>query len=403
MVAVKSIFGKKIGSASTNSLSPQKIKEAVKWAETIAALQKDNPDFVSLARVKARDYKKVKTFVAGTSRISAGERAKAVIEIIEVAKKYSLTSYGSVSNGSGAVAIGNSLGTFAYSQASDIYCNVVMAGRNSTGYAQHGTRDIRDMDFGRLAETAARKAISSADPVDIAPGKYTTIFEPLAVNDIIGYLASYAFNGRMFLEGRSFLAGKMGKPVVNKRVTILDDPVGVRGFAFPFDMDGVPKKKLVLIDKGIAKNVVYDSITASKAGKRSTGHSIGFPNPWGPIPLHLTLKGGRTSLADMIKSTKKGVLVTRLHYTNVIDPHKIIFTGMTRDGTFLIEDGKITRGVKNLRFTENLFEALNRIDDVSKDPLLVADEPGYGARFAHGAIVPAVKIRDFTFTSATEF
>jgi len=402
-ISVRAIFGKKIGSASTNSLDPKKIKETVKWAEQIAQFQKENPDFRSLPRVKSKDYHKIKTYVEKTARFSNIERANAVAKIVNVAKKYSLTAYGSVSNGVAEICIGNSLGTFAYAVCDDVFCNIVMSGSNSTGYIQAGARDIAKIDFSALAEIAMKKALTSANPIELTPGKYTTIFEPLAASEFLDYLGYYAFNGKLFQEGRSYLTGRLGSKIVDEWITIIDDPYNKTGFSFAFDFEGVPKKRFVLINKGVAKNVVYDSLTASRAKKKSTGHALTPPNPFGPVPLHLSMKAGDKGLDEMISATEKGILVTRFHYTNVVDPHKLIFTGMTRDGTFLIEDGKITKGLKNLRFTENIIEALNRLDVISKDAVLVASEPGYGGRFATGNIVPAMKIKDFTFTSATKF
>ncbi len=402
-VSIRAVFGKKIGSANTNSVSLDKIKETLHWAETIAKLQIENPYFDGLPRVDSKSYRKVTSFVSKTAQYEPRERAGAVLEIIRTAKRYGLVAYGSVSNGGATIAIGNTQGTFACNQTSDIFCNVVMATDHSTGYIQAGSSSIKDMNFQRLAEIAAEKALKSQNPIELAPGKYTTIFEPLAVSDIVGYLAYYAFNGRTYEEGRSFLADKLMTKVVDDRITIIDDPFCKVGFPAPFDFEGIPKKPLVLIDKGIAKNVVYDTLTAAKAKKKSTGHALAYPNPFGPIPLNLVMKGGRTSFEEMIATTKQGILVTRLHYTNVIDPYRIVFTGMTRDGTFLVENGVITKGIKNLRFTENLFEALNRVETISKDSVLVAEEPGYGGRMAHGSVVPALKIKDFAFTSATEF
>jgi len=402
-VLIRSIFGKKIGSAYTNSISPQKIKETLHWAETIARFQIDNPYFENLPVVKANQYKKVISYYPKTARISPKERANAVWEIIDIAKKHSLVCYGSVSNGNATIAVGSSFGTFAYNQSSDIFCNIVMATDNSTGYVQAGAKNLKDMSFQKLAKIAAEKALKSKNPAELTPGKYTTIFEPLAVSDLMGYLAYYAFNGRNYEEGRSYLSGRLMSHVVNKSITIVDDPLYKNGFPASFDFEGIPKRRLVLIDKGIARNVVYDSLTAAKAKKKSTGHALMYPNPFGPIPVHLVMKGGESSISEMITSTKKGILVTRLHYTNVIDPYQLVFTGMTRDGTFLIEDGVITKGIKNLRFTENLFEVLNRVEAISKKTELVADEPGYGGRMAHGMVVPTMKIKDFTFTSATEF
>jgi PmbA protein len=402
-VSVRVAFGKKIGTASTNSLDLGEIKDTLAWAEKIAQFQKENDDFVSFPRARSTAYKAIKTYNSRTLDFSARDRAEAVRSVVNVAVKKSLNSFGSVSNGVAEICIGNSLGVLAYALAGDIFCNVVMSGDNSTGYVQSGARNVSAIDFEQLAQSAAEKAIMSENPAEISPGKYTAIFEPLAASEFLDYMAYYAFNGKMFHEGRSFLSDKLGSKIVDERITLIDDPFSKKGFAFPFDFEGVPKKRLTLIDKGVAKNVVYDSLTALKRKKKSTGHGLGGPNPFGPVPLNLVMKPGATKIDDMIRKTKRGILVTRFHYTNVIDPHKLTFTGMTRDGTFLIENGRISKGLKNLRFTENIINVMNRIEALSKDSVLVASDPGYGSRFATGIEVPAIKVRDFTFTSATEF
>lgn len=402
-IGIRSIFGRKIGSASTNSLDPKRIREAVLWSERIASFQRDNPDFQTLPKVAPSAYRPSRGYVPETARFSNADRARAVAEIIAVAKKNSLTAFGSVSNGIAEIAVANNHGTFAFDRACDIFCNIVMTGATSSGYVQTGSRYAGRVNFRKAALTAARKALAAADPVALEPGPYTTIFEPLAVQDIVSFLAYYGFNGKMFEEGRSFLAGKLGQPVFDPGITIIDDPFNRRGFASGFDFEGVPKRRLVLVDRGRAVNVVYDSITAARAKKPNTGHALPAPNPFGPVPTHITIKGGTGSLEDLIRETARGILVTRLHYTNVIDPYKMVITGMTRDGTFLIENGAIVRAVKNFRFTENIIEALNRVEAVGRTSELVPFEPGYGARSGRGMFVPALKIRDFTFTSATEF
>jgi len=165
----------------------------------------------------------------------------------------------------------------------------------------------------------------------------------------------------------------------------------------------MPKKRLKLIEKGVASQLAYDSLTAFKEGKESTGHALAQPNYIGPIPLNMVMKNGQSSVKEMIKSIKKGILVTRFHYTNTIEPMKTIITGMTRDGTFLIENGEIIKGIKNLRFTQSIVEALNNVVDISKELTLIGNGAGYGSRFATGSIVPALKIDNFNFTGVTEF
>jgi predicted Zn-dependent protease len=401
--SVSVAFGKKIGHASTNSLDLHRIKETVTWAEQIAQFQMENKNFAGFPEAKKTAYRKIETFNRKTARFSHGARARAVAEIVDCARRHALTAFGSVSNGFAEICIANSHGTHAYAVCNDIFCNIVMSGENSTGYAQAGGRKSDAIDYGKLAESAARKAIMSADPVRLPAGKYTTIFEPLAASEFFDYLGDYVFNGKTYEEGRSFVSGKLGKTIVDRRISIIDDPFAKKGFAFPFDFEGVPKKKLLLVDKGIARNVVYDSLTAAGVRKKTTGHGLGFPNPFGPVPMHLNVKKGTKTYKQLIQETQRGLLVTRFHYTNVIDPHKVTFTGMTRDGTFLIENGTIAKGVLNLRFTENIIGCLNRLVDMGNKCELVAAEPGYGSRFATGTIVPSLKIEDFNFTGTTEF
>jgi predicted Zn-dependent protease len=402
-ISVRVAFGKKIGYASTNSLSLKRVKEAVAWADRIAQFQKENVYFKAFPHVTPDKYRKVLTVDSGTVTFSPPQRAEAVAEIVDIAKKYGLMCYGSVSNGSGEIAIGNSSGTFAYAVSGDIFCNIVMTGTNSTGYVQAGNRDVNRLSFRALAETAALKAINSVDPVALSPGRYTTIFEPLAAREFIDFMGYYAFNGKAFEEKRSFLTDKLGKKIVDPRITICDEPFKKYAFPFPFDFEGVPKKRLILIDHGIARNVVYDTLTAAQAKTRSTGHGLSAPNPFGPIPMHMVMKGGEKPVSQMISETERGILVTRFHYTNILDPHTLVFTGMTRDGTFLIENGVLTKGVKNFRFTENIIDCFNRVESISKKSHLVASDPGYGSRFATGAVVPTLKINDFTFSGVTKF
>lgn len=403
MFSVRVAFGKKIGHASTNSLESRRVKETVRWAEQIAQYQKENKDFAGFPEVKKTAYRQVETFSKKTAHFSHVARARAVAEIVDCAKRRSLTAFGSVSNGVAEICITSNHGTRAYAVCNDVFCNIVMSGENSTGYAQTGARDSDDIDFGRLAESAVRKAIISADPVSLPAGKYTAIFEPLAASEFFDYLGSYVFNGKTHEEGRSFLSGKLGEAIIDNRISIIDDPFSTKGFAFPFDFEGVPKKRLALVDKGVARNVVYDSLTAAGAGKKTTGHALGFPNPFGPVPMHMNIQRGSKTYKQLIQETQRGLLITRFHYTNIIDPHKVTFTGMTRDGTFLVENGTITKGILNLRFTENIIGCLNRLVDMGKKCELVAAEPGYGNRFATGIIVPAIKIKDFNFTGTTEF
>ena len=297
-ISIRVVFGKKIGIASTNSLDLKKIRETVAWAEKIAQLQRENKDFVTLPKARQSDYHPSIAISKSTVAFSERDRARAVAAIVDIARREGLDSFGSVSNGSAEICVGNSLGIFAYATCGDVFSNIVMSTGNSTGYAQAGARDVRDVDFKKLAETAAAKAVLSKDPVELGPGRYMTIFEPLAASEFLDYMAYYAFNGKIFHEERSFLTGKLGSKIIDEGITLMDDPFAKNGLAFSFDFEGFPKKRLVLIDKGIAKNIVYDSLAAYKENRKSTGHALNAPNPFGPIPLNLVMKGGEKTVDD---------------------------------------------------------------------------------------------------------
>ena len=211
----------------------------------------------------------------------------------------------------------------------------------------------------------------------------------------LGYMGMGALSVQ---EGRSFMCGKIGERVTGDKVTIWDDGLDPRGLPLPFDFEGMPKQKVMLIEKGIAKNVVYDSATAAKEpGKKSTGHSLPAPNTQGPLPINLFMEPGKSTKEEMLASTDRGIWVTRFHYTNVLHPVKTVITGMTRDGTFLIEKGKITRPLKNLRFTQSILEALSNVEMLTSTLKVVKDDWN-----ALGTTVPAIKVRNFRFTGGTE-
>jgi predicted Zn-dependent protease len=200
-------------------------------------------------------------------------------------------------------------------------------------------------------------------------------------------------------EGRSFMCGRLGDKVAGDNITVWDDGYDLRGLALPFDAEGVPKQRVTLIENGVAKGVVYDSFTAGREeGQVSTGHSLPAPNNMGPIPINLFMAPGQASTRDMLASTERGIWVTRFHYTNPVDPVRAIFTGMTRDGTFLIENGQITRPLKNLRFTQGILEALSQADMLGAELKMIKSDYGN-----FSLCVPAAKINEFQFTGTTEF
>jgi predicted Zn-dependent protease len=250
---------------------------------------------------------------------------------------------------------------------------------------------VREIDAEALARVACEKAASSAQPVAVEPGAWDVILEPDAVGTIVGYTSMLSFGALGVHEGRSAVAGRIGEQVCGDNITVWDDGLDPRGMMSSFDYEGMPRRRTMLIERGVAAGLVYDTATAATDGTTTTGHATP-PGGWGPLPRNLFMQPGPATVEEMIASTERGLLVTRFHYTNIVSPKQTILTGMTRDGTFLIEGGRIAGGVKNLRFTENILEALGRVEMI-----------GQVGSFTGMMWAPAVKIGGFTFTGTTEF
>ncbi|HHY12520.1 MAG TPA: TldD/PmbA family protein [Firmicutes bacterium] len=387
-ISVKVIFGKKIGVASTNSLDEQSLREAVENAARIAKLQKPNEDFEGIP--EPEDVPEVDAFSENTYAFSAMDRAHAVKAVIDKAKSKGFKAAGAFSTDAGELCVANSLGIRAYFPSTTASLSTVVMSETSSGYASARATDVAEISAGEVGRKAAEKCAMGENPVSIGAGEYEVILEPLAVVDMLTYLAWMGFSAQAVRDGRSFVSGKLGQKLFSDRFTFWDDGLDKRGFPMPFDLEGVPKSKVVMVENGVASELVYDIKNARKEGRKSTGHG-GFGG-WGPMAVNLFMAGGSDSVEDMIKKTGRGILVTRFHYTNPAHPIKMLITGMTRDGTFLIEDGKITRPVKNLRFTESALRVFGTMDMVGKDMVR-----------AGRTVAPAIRVPAFTFTGTTEF
>ncbi|MEF8873668.1 MAG: metallopeptidase TldD-related protein, partial [Candidatus Thermoplasmatota archaeon] len=259
--------------------------------------------------------------------------------------------------------------------------------------------DVSEIDHLEVGKTAVEKGLNNLNPEKIELGKYDVVLEPLAVKSILMYLDMMGFSAKKVQEERSFMNGKFGEEIMDERVHIYDDVSDRDMVGFPFDYEGVPKQRVDIIKDGVANEVVYDSYTAGREeGKESTGHALPMPNPMSPFAMNLLMDTGEVSKEEMIEETDKGILVTRFNYCRPVHPIKGILTGLTRDGTWLIENGEVKKPVKNLRFTQNLIEAFNNIEAIGKERKLFP-LGYYPAYFA----TPAVKIPDFRFTGTTEF
>ncbi len=392
---VRVVVGKRIGVASTNDLGDEALQRVVETAMTIASLQHENPDFISLP--EPAPLPKVNGFIERTAAFTPEERARAVSVICQLAKEKGLTASGAFTTSTYELAVANSLGIFAYYPTTLADLNTVIMSDSSSGYANATSLDVAEIDPEAVASEAVRKAIRSRGPQEIEPGQYAVILEEYAVADLLLHLSHLGFGALAVQERRSFMCDRFGERIVDERISIWDDGLDPKGLPLPFDFEGVPKQRVNLIERGIAKAVVYDSYTAGREeGKRSTGHALPAPNTYGPTPLNLFMGAGEATKEEMLASTERGIWVTRFWYTNPVHPLKTIITGMTRDGTFLIEGGDIARPIKNLRFTQSILEALSRVEMIGRTTKL--------ERAFFGAIrVPALKIGGFNFTGTTQF
>lgn len=399
-VRVRAIVGQKIGIASTNDLDDSALERAVEAAQTAARYQHDNPDFVSLPQ--PQPISDVDGFVERTAACTPRKRAEAARAICLPSRERGLSASGAFATSSYEYAVGNSLGLFAYYPTTLADLRTVIMSDTGSGYAAACSLDVEEIDAEPVGREAVDKALRSRDPIDVEPGEYTVILEEHAVGSLIPYLAYIGFGAQAFQEGRSFMSGKVGQRVTGENITIWDDGLDSRNLPMPFDFEGVPKRRVELISSGTVKGPVYDTYTAGKEqGQESTGHALPAPNSIGPFPWNLAMETGDSTKEEMLASTSKGLWVTRVHYVRPVHPLKTVVTGMTRDGTFLIEGGEIVAPVKNLRFTQSILEAFAEAEQIGREAKLTRE--AFMENFIGGIRVPALKLRRFAFTSATEF
>lgn len=386
-LSITAIFGNKMGEASTNKIDEDSIKRTVESAMEIAKLAP--PDEELLPRLGPQKYQEVQAYDPDIDKLTPMDRAKAVAEIVKACEKEGLKSAGAFSDSSYISALANSNGLFACYQRTDIDFSVTAMGDDSSGWVEKTSYRRADIDTKALGQIAIDKALASKNPKEIPPGNYTVILEPDAVSELIIFMLS-GFNALAVDEGRSFLTGKIGQKIAGDYINLSSDPYHPLHQGRPFDGDGVPTKRVELIKNGIAQNLVYDRLTAKKHGVEPTGHGGGGRNAYGAYPFCAVMSGGNSSIEEMIKTTDKGILVTRFWYTNIVDPMKVIVTGMTRDGTFWIENGKIAYGIKNFRINQNVLDMLNNVEMMS-EPVM-----------SGGIVVPAMKVNNFHFSSGSD-
>jgi len=394
-VNLRYVVGKRIAVVSTGKVDTEGLRSLVNRAAAIARSCEELEDWAGLPGPEAAAPAKVVGWSDGSADATPEFRADGVRAVIAAADAAGATAYGSFSNDAEAIAVANSAGIRAAEhRTSAQLLTVHMSPDGGTGYAEDVSMDATTIDAAAIGREAADKARASDHAVTIPAGEYPVVLEEYAVIDITDMLGYLGFSALAVQEGRSFV--EPGRRIGSELVTIVDDGGDPHGLPMGFDYEGVPKQRVPMVDAGVCREVVYDAQTAARAGRRSTGHGLPAPNPYGPFPLNAVMSAGSTPRDELIGGLERGLMVTRFHYTNVVHPKLAIITGMTRDGTFLVEGGKLVGPVKNLRFTQSYLDALAGVSAVSSSRKTIKG-------FLGAAVVPAVRIDGWTFTGITEF
>jgi PmbA protein len=414
-VSVRTVFAGRTARASTNKFDDESLRHVVAASESLAKVQHPDPDLLPMPDAREADYSENKSVRATqpsrnfeqTAGITPDLRADGVKKIVGVAERHKFTTAGVFSSAESVEGIFNSRGLSRWYSQTSAEVSITMLGADSSGWQKANSPDVANIDPLALAETAAQKAHDSAHPREIPAGKYTVILEPAAVLDIVGFMF-WDYSGMAILDQRSFLTGRIGTKLFGENITIWDDVAHPLQAGSPFDGEGMQRQKVALVENGIIKRVVYARATAERM-KRSefhgnagpiepTGHGFALPNEMGEMPLNIVFAGTRhpQTVEQMIASTERGVLVTRLWYIREVEPYEKMLTGMTRDGTFYVENGKVQCGVRNFRFNESLIHMLSNAEAMSV-PVRSCGEESFEM------VVPAMKVRDFNFTEVTRF
>jgi PmbA protein len=392
---VRAVSQGRVGIAATNDLSKKGAEEAARNALELAKVAAPDPMFAGVT--PPTDIpQRANGYDEPTAEATPHQRAETVAELIGHAGK-GFHAAGAFETQASEVALANTEGHFCYAPSTQTtLTTVVSGGAGGTGFAEITASGIEQVDATAVGRRAFEKAKDSQDRGDLEPGHYEVVLEPAAVATLLGFLAYLGFGGRSIAEGRSCFSGRIGERLMSERVSIYDDAQSPLTIALPFDFEGSPKRRVELVDGGVVRGGVHDRRSAKQAGTESTGHALPPPNPEGPFPLNLFLEPGESSLDEMIGATQRGLLVTRFHYSNIVHPMEAIITGMTRDGTWLIEDGEVKQPVKNFRFTQSIVEALRNVEQVGSETELASEF------FFSSSRVPALRISSFQFTGKSD-
>jgi predicted Zn-dependent protease len=393
LVSVRVVQNDRTARAASNRLDRESIEACADQASTIAQSLKRDADVLPIAT--PADITSCDRFFTATQACTPEQRGRVVAEAIRIVAAGGQTAAGIYSTSHGAECIINSHGVFALHQETMSRFSITAMASDSSGWAKASSPDLNAFDPLALAKRAALKAELSRAPREIPPGRYTVILEPAAVLDLVGQIFG-DFSGTAVEDKRSFLTDRMNTKLFGENINIDDDVYHPLQAGPPFDAEGVPRRRLVLVDKGVPRELAYSRLSAKRAKVEPTGHGFPVPNEHGEAPVNIVMRGGEAQLDDMIASTDRGILVTRLWYIREVDPYEKIMTGMTRDGAFLVEAGRIVCGVRNFRFNQGIIELLNNVE------VMGAEERASGEE-ASDMVVPGLRATDFNFTEVTKF
>jgi predicted Zn-dependent protease len=408
VLSVRTAFDGRTARATTNKFDEESLKRVVQASESLAKVQHPDTDLLPVPANPGEGSGPVPSrYFAQTAAVTPEQRAEAVRKMVAVAHKHKLTTAGVFSTSQSVEGIFNSRGLSEWHQQTSSEISITMLASDSSGWQKANSPNVDHLDAETLAQIAAEKAFTSAKPKEIPAGKYTVILEAPAVLDMVGFMF-YDFGGLAILDQRSFLTGRVGNKLFGENIDIWDDVAHPLQSGTPFDGDGVRRKRVQLVEKGVPKRLVYARATAKKMNESEykdkvgpiepTGHGFPIPNEIGDAPMNIVFGAPQhpKTLEQMIASTERGILVTRLWYIREVDPYEKILTGMTRDGTFYVEDGRVRHGVRNFRFNESLIHMLSNVEQMGT-PIRASGEEAFDM------VVPPMKVREFNFTEVTKF
>ncbi len=395
--------GSRVGVVSLHSLGRENLRRSLERSRALAEAGEPVSDLTGLpspqeagSSLERGDLEEL--YDEETGRWGPEERARVISEVFGRAEEGGGRATGCLTTSQGEIALVNSRGLERYGAFSLADFSLIMEAGDcsSSGFACAASRKVKEIDFFEYTRRALEKCALARDPRPLEPGSYRVVLEPPAVAEILIWLSFIGFGAKAYLEGRAFSSGRLGERLMGERVTIMDDALEPRGLPFPFDFEGVRRRPVTLIERGVMRDVVWDSLWGARGGHPSTGHAPPPGHTFGPMPMNLVMDGGDTPREELLSLLGSGLLISRFHYVNgFLEPRSGLMTGMTRDGTFWVEAGEISHAVRNLRFTQGILEAFSRIEALSRERELV---PLWGG----SCLVPALLIDGFEFTGTTD-